>query len=282
MANPSIPHLKFEAEQAVDHAAESRPVEILARLGYASRGFVHLVIGALAVRLAMGDPGGKAIGSHQAVSELGRAGRVPLGFVAVGLLGFGVWRFVQAFADTEAKGKKLKGIAKRVQKLVNGLIHVGLAVLAAKLVMGMHTDTSDHTPRYVAQVMEHPLGRWAVAIFGGGLIGGGVSQIIKSIRAKFAKNIEYARGGWRTATIVLGRIGYALRALVFVACGALMIKAAAEFDPNQARNLGGALSSLREQPYGGYLFGAVAFGILAYALFSFLYAEFRHIGHKEE
>ena len=122
MANPSIPQLGHEAEQAADKAAESRWVEVLARLGYASRGLVHLVIGGLAVRLALGEPGGKTLSMRQAVSELAKGGRVPLMVVAFGLLGYGVWRLVQAFADTERKGTKLVGIAKRAHQFSNGVV----------------------------------------------------------------------------------------------------------------------------------------------------------------
>lgn len=264
----------------MDRAAESRSVEILARIGYASRGFVHLVIGALAVRIALNEPGGKDASMRQAVAEFGRAGRIPLAMIAVGLFGFGLWRLVQASADTERKGRKIAGLATRAHKLANGMIHFGLAVLAAKLAVGMSADTRDKTPEYVSRGMEQPFGRWAIAIVGGALIIGAISQVVKAVRAKFAHDIEGASPGWRKATILFGRVGISLRAIVFAACGFGLIMAAWHFNPAEAKGLYQSLATLREQPYGIPLFSAVAFGILAYAMYCFLFAEFRHIGHK--
>lgn len=285
MALPSLPHVAtvaHEAEQAADRAAESRWVEVLARLGFASRGLVHVVIGGLAVRLALGESGGKTVNMRQAVSELAKGGRVPIIVVAFGLAGYGVWRLVQAFADTERKGRKLTGIAKRGHQFTNGLVHFGLALVAVKLAMGISADTTDHTREYAAMAMEQPLGRWAVGAVGGGLIIAAISQIVRAIKAKFAEDFDGSnmRPTTRAIAIASGRVGISLRAVIFGAMGVWMIRAAWHFNPAEAKGLGEALASLRAQPYGSILFMAVAFGILAYALFSFMYAAFRDIGHK--
>jgi hypothetical protein len=280
LSAPSIPALKVAAEHAIEQAADSRVVEILARLGYVSRGLVHLVIGGLAVRLAMGEVGGKTVSSPEAVSELAHGGRTPLLVVAVGLVGYGIWRFAQALADTERKGRKLGGIIGRIGQFVNGVLHLALAPVAFKLAMGIKTDTRDHTKHYVAQVMAKPFGRVAVAIVGVILIVSFCSQLRESIRAKFAKDFDGAdmRPIGRRAAVVIGRVGIGMRAFTFGAMGAWLLSAAWHLDPHEAKGLGEALGALRQQPYGSILFTAIAFGILAYALFCFIYAQFRRIG----
>lgn len=279
MSVPSIPTIKYEAEQVADKAAESRPVELLARLGYVSRGLVHLVIGGLAVRLALGQPGGKSVSSPEAVSVIGRGGSIPLFLVAIGLVGYGVWRFVQAVADTEHKGKKLRGVLQRFGQAINGVMHLGLSLIAFKLAMGWSANTRDQTRRYTAELMAKPFGRWLVAGVGAILVGSAIAQVVESIRAKFAEDFDGAdiKPITRAIAVAVGRIGIGMRAIVFGAMGGWLLIAAWRFDPSEAKGLGESLSSLRAQPYGSYLFTAVAFGILAYAFFCFLYAAYRRI-----
>ena len=56
-----------------------------------------------------------------------------------------------------------------------------------------------------------------------------------------------------------------------------MLEAAWTFDSKEARGLDGALLELSQEPYGGLLLGAVAVGLLCYALYCFVQARYRRI-----
>lgn len=56
--------------------------------------------------------------------------------VAIGLIGYVIWRFVQAIKDPENKGNDAKGLAVRIAYAVNGLIYASLALSAVQIVMG--------------------------------------------------------------------------------------------------------------------------------------------------
>src|SRR5687767_8603413 len=103
-----------EAKRQVKRAArEAAPwVERLARAGYLARGIVYLVVALLAGRAALEHRRPSA--SRGAMRELldQPFGRVILGVMAVGLLGYAAWRFVQAVLDPERKGTKLSALAK--------------------------------------------------------------------------------------------------------------------------------------------------------------------------
>ena len=75
----------------------------------------------------------------------------------------------------------------------------------------------------------------------------------------------------------VGIIGLLARAVVFCLIGLFLVRAAWEYDPKQARGLDGALLELAQRPYGGFLLGAVAVGLLAYALYCFVQARYRRI-----
>lgn len=72
-------------------------------------------------------------------------------------------------------------------------------------------------------------------------------------------------------------MGMAARGLVFVVMGAFLVRAAATYDPSQARGLGGALQSLHEQPHGPWLLGLVAAGLMAFGFFELVQARYRRI-----
>jgi hypothetical protein len=59
--------------------------------------------------------------------------------------------------------------------------------------------------------------------------------------------------------------------------GIFLMQAALQTDPDKARGLGGALQALVLQPFGPYLLGAVALGLVAYGAFMLVVARYRRI-----
>jgi hypothetical protein len=74
-----------------------------------------------------------------------------------------------------------------------------------------------------------------------------------------------------------GKAGIAARGAVFVAAGSFLILAALRSDPTEARGLDGILVELSRQPYGPWLLGAVAAGLIAYGVFMLLQSKYRRI-----
>src|SRR5437879_11631312 len=103
------------AEYAARGAATSPLMTGLARLGYAVKGIVYLIIGGLALKLAIGH-GGAATDQRGALQTIYEQpfGKFLLIIVGVGLVGFALWSFIQAIFDTEGKGTKAKGMLARV------------------------------------------------------------------------------------------------------------------------------------------------------------------------
>jgi hypothetical protein len=59
--------------------------------------------------------------------------------------------------------------------------------------------------------------------------------------------------------------------------GAFLVQAALQTAPDKARGLGGALRTLAGQPFGPYVLGTVALGLVAYSAFMFVVARYRRI-----
>ena len=125
-------------EEARRAAKGARPwIERVARFGYAAYGLVCVLIGVLSVRVATGG-GGKTAGQEGALQTilLAPLGRVLLGLVALGLLGYAMWRLFQGILDPDREGGDARGLIKRADYVVNGLFHAALAVSVGRVALG--------------------------------------------------------------------------------------------------------------------------------------------------
>jgi hypothetical protein len=115
----------------------NRGLALLARSGYAARGVVYLIIGGLAVVAASGQ-GGQTTDTHGALTSLLTQpfGKIVLAIVALGLIGYALWRVVQALADVDHHGTDPKGLATRGGLLVSAVTHALLALFALSLTFG--------------------------------------------------------------------------------------------------------------------------------------------------
>jgi len=73
----------------------------------------------------------------------------------------------------------------------------------------------------------------------------------------------------------LGEWGLAARGVTFGISGGFLLYAGISADPSEARGLGGALVVVAQQPYGPWLLGVVALGLVAYGLFCLSQALYR-------
>src|SRR4051794_30426572 len=80
-------------------------VEKFARFGFAAKGVVYAVVGALAAMAAFGY-GGETTNSRGALNTIGSQpfGKILLGIIALGLIGFALWQFISAIEDPENQG----------------------------------------------------------------------------------------------------------------------------------------------------------------------------------
>lgn len=277
---PSADRVKEHAQHT---AQEARPwVVRLGRFGHAAHGVVYAAIGILAARAAIGT-GGTMTDSQGALRWIVQApfGRGLLGLIAVGLAGYALWRFVQAIRDTEGKGTEAGGIVARGSYLIIGVIHAGLALFALRLALGSDGGgTGDDAARdWTARLLTQPFGPWLVGLVGVVVIGVSLQQFYSAYRAKFREELKLAEMNvaeqrWATRA---GRLGDAARGIVFLIIGGFLIVAAMQAEPQQARGLGGALTTLAQQPFGPWLLGVVALGLIAYGVFAAVQARFRRM-----
>lgn len=273
-------------DQAVDHAhhaaRRARPwVERLARAGYVAKGIVNGLVGVLALQVARGAGGATtdARGTLEPIL-LAPFGRVLLAAVALGLVAYGLWRVVEAAVDPEGKGTDAAGLLARGGYAAIGAGYLGLALSAGRLLLGAGAATSESTYQgWTAGLLARPFGRWLVALAGLVVLGAGAFQLYQAWSAKFVEQLRLGELGPDQRTLVtrLGRLGCAARGVVFGIIGLFLLLAAVREQPEQAHGIGGALAALAQRPYGPWLLGAVAVGLIAYGAYVLVEARYRRM-----
>lgn len=265
------------AKREGDSLAGAKPLGWLARAGLVARGLVYLVIGILAVKLALGE-GGKAANQQDALKTIAGQpfGKVLLVLVAVGLAGYAFWRLVRAAVGHGAEQRD--SAWDRVSAAASGIAYGILCVTAVAIISG--SGTGSGTPK---ETTGGVLGWWGgtVIVAGAGviLIGVALFQAYKGLAKKFVEDARTDRmsEGVERGYTALGVFGHVARAVVFALVGYGLIKAAADYNPKQAIGLDGALRQLADASYGPLLLGVVAFGLAGFAIYSMADARYRKV-----
>lgn len=262
------------ATSSIEEGESGNWIETLARVGYAAKGVVYVIIGAIAIELARGD-GGDAVGPSGAVESMRSQpfGQFLIGAIAAGLLCYAVWRFVQAAKDPENKGSDTKGIVTRIGYVCSGIAYTGVAIEAIRSLVSARSSGGggeDGVSHWTGKLMGLPFGKWLVVAAGLAMLGAGLYQLYRGYSAEFKKLLKSEEMSeteltWGTR---LGRVGFAARGVVYLVIGSFLAIAGWQSNPQQAKGIGGALEYLTQASYGPWLLGTIAVGLIAYGIFS--------------
>jgi hypothetical protein len=269
-----------EAQDTGERVARTDTFEGLARAGLVARGIVYGIIGVLAVKLALGD-GGDATNQQGALQQIaqGPFGKVLLVLMAIGLVGYATWRLVRAaLGHGPEAGDDTKD---RIAGLVSGIAYAALAVTAIKILAGSGGGggPSNDPQGTTGGVLDWPGGRVLVIIAGLVFVGVAIDQAIKGLKKRFledSKTEEMSRRV-RSAFTGVGVGGHVARGVVFGLIGWFLVKAAIDYDPDQAVGLDGALAKLGHSSFGPVVLGIVAAGLVAFGVYSVFDARYRRV-----
>jgi hypothetical protein len=253
-------------------------LEIAARLGYAGRGAVYLIVGGFAVVAAIGSGGAKGQkGALRSVLEQ-PLGEALLGVVALGFLCFALWRVLQALLDADHHGREPKALARRAIYVFTALVYIGLAAGTVSIILGTDDGRGgDQSARdWTAFLMAKPFGQWLVGAVGAIVGGAGIGFALRGCKPDFEPRLALTETA-RTWVVPLGRAGFVARGAVFLLIAWFLVRAALHANAREAHGLGGALRALQQEPYGSALLGATALGLFAFGAFQVAVAVYRRI-----
>jgi hypothetical protein len=265
------------ASATARRASDSRPAQLLARAGLVARGVIYLLIGWVAILVALGHSG-KEADQRGALQLL--AGK-PYGLVSLWLLGIGfaayaLWRLSEAAFGVTGDGN---GAGPRLKSLVRAVIYAFFAVTTFSVIGGSSKSQAGQERDLSARVMHSSGGRWLVGLVGAAVVIAGLVLVFEGVRHKFEKYLNMSQMSYRTRRIVhwLGTIGTVARGLVFALAGALVVEAAVQSKPSKARGLDEALHTLRNQPFGKVALIVAAIGLIIFGVYGLCEARWRKV-----
>ncbi|TXR56740.1 DUF1206 domain-containing protein [Quadrisphaera setariae] len=246
-------------------------LEPVARAGFVVSGLLHVLIGALAVRIALGGGSG---GSADSSGALGEVARTPFGAFAlwaavVALAALGLWQLLDG--ALEARAKEAKEAAKG---LGQGVVFLALAGTALTFARGGSSSSESSTDDATATLMGSPGGVLLVGAVGLAVVGGGGYLVYKGCSDKVRDDLGGSGPGGRAGRAALwaGRTGYVAKGLALAVVGVLFVVAAVRSDPSQAGGIDAAMRTLVGAPFGVALLVAVGVGFALYGVWCFVRA----------
>ena len=266
------------ARTAGTQATHSAAFEVLTRIGFLARGAIYVIIGLLAIQVAIhaGNETTNQRGAMQTIQQQ-PFGHWLLIAVAIGLGAYAAWRFVQAFVGSGPEGGGDHSTFGRIAAAASGCAYAALCVLAVTILLGSSSSSNPH--KQTAGVLGWPGGRYLVGAAGAIFIGVALYQAYKGLSRKFLDEDKTEQMGETTKRVltVFGVVGYLARTVAFGLIGIFLLRAAIDYDPQKAVGLDGALARLAHQSYGSLLLGLVAAGLIAFGLYSIADARYRRI-----
>ena len=268
--------IKADVKRAGRNAAYSPLMETLARVGYGVRGLLYIMTGFLALQVALGK-GGSPTDMQGAIAAIGKqpGGMVFLWVILIGLISYSLWGVVRAVFDPLHKGSDMKGLLARGGFLFSAASYALLIPGTYGLVSGSGSGSSSGASQQsLSKIMASPVGHWAIGLIGLAVIAGGVHQIIEGFNNSFDKQFQtYAMNAEEVKIATqLGRFGTATRGFIFALIGVLMCLAVYQSSSNQIIGIDTVLKTILSQPFGIWLLGIVAVGLIAFGIYSMLSA----------
>ena len=111
------------------------------RIGYAAKGVIYILIGVLALRLALGE-GGRLTDQNGVLLSIVRQpfGILLLTVIGLGLLVYAGWEIVGAAIDGN---ERRRGWADCALSIIKGVTYGAIGVQAVRLVLGQPRTSSD-------------------------------------------------------------------------------------------------------------------------------------------
>jgi hypothetical protein len=250
----------------------------LARMGLAARGVMYVLIGVIAVQIAVE-------GSRQQADRTGAVrlvAKTPFGsailwLLVVGFAGMTLWRLSEAVWGSVGPGGR--DAAKRLGNLVRAVFYgaVTYGLLKYALGVGQPSSSDQQSRDLTAAALKHQDGRVIVAIAGAAIVCAGLYVMYQAYQRKFLKNLRMGSASPRTRKVVtrLGQIGGIARGLVFGTVGVFLIIAAKDANARQAKGIDSALRALAHTPLGPWLLVVVAIGLVIFGVYSWCEARWR-------
>lgn len=280
-----LDEIKEDAVSAVDQARKYPVIEAWMRMGSAVRGLIYALIGVLAIQLVFTGRGEitDQAGVLQKIASQ-PWGEIVLIVIVVGLVGYAMWMIALAVLNPFRNDDSWRGVPVRLGYLITGGSHCLLVIPAVNLLVGVRQQAvggDEQIEQVASGILIQPWGPWAVGFVSAVLLLFGVISILVTWNHDFGQYFEQYKMSQeqKTWAIRMGKLGTTAMRVVLVLIGVMGLLAAVTLDAEKVGGFDAALTFLVQQPYGSWLLGMMALGLMAYAIYSFMGALWFRVKH---
>jgi hypothetical protein len=258
------------------------------RLGLACRGTVYILVGYLALQLALavhgraGAPASSAGAVQEAVAPAW--GRVPLVVLVAGLAAYALTQLIEAIFRPSHATTTIGRWRQRAVSSWGCLLYLAFCLSTARLLAGTPAKQTAQSEQrqdtdVTADLLRTGWGRLLLLLAGVLVVVAGVEMGRRSVRLHFRERFTAERMSRTLAALTraLGAVGCAARAVVFVLVGAFILKAAALSSARQVKGLDAVFRSVAGSDDGSWLLALLATGLACYGLYCLLEARYRDL-----
>jgi hypothetical protein len=258
---------KDEAEQDARRVERNPVVQGVARAGFVASGLVQILIGVVAIEVALhrSDSQADQTGAlHDVAGAPG--GPVVLWAAAIASLALALWLVVAGLiARNPDRRRRWSG---RIREWGRAVVYLVVGVEALRVALGADASSARTSRTGSKDLLSVPGGPVVLAVLGAVVVVAGGVVVWLGITKGFIKVVRVPPGPPGTVFVVLGRIGYVARGVAVAVVGVLFVVAAFTLDPKKASGLDGALKSFAALPFGEVVLVALGLGWIAAGLFS--------------
>jgi hypothetical protein len=263
-----------DAADAAEAASNTKALDVVARSGFAVMALLHIIVGAIAIALALGHPGQAE--PTGAIEQLAANPWGPAIMWAgmVGCGGLSLWQLSEATLRARHLPRK-----ERIGKLISSgflaIAYGSVGLSFAGFAVGLRGDSGESTRDVSEALLSNPFGAVILSALGLTVIGVGIYFVLKGLRRGFKEELFHFDGTRRGKLIdSLGVTGHVAKGIALFLAGLLFAIAAAKRTPEESTGLDGSLKALRDHEYGPYLLFAIGAGFICYGIFALVRSKF--------
>jgi hypothetical protein len=277
MVRTQVDQAAGRAENMATDATNIRWVRAVGRFGLCARGIIYVIIGWLAIDVALRHHNDQ-VNRKGALSAIASRplGRILLIVLAIGFLSYAFWQALAAISGRRHGIGGRSSVGQRLAAAGKAVVYTALCASTIALLVGASSGTKsggDAGPEWTARLMKEPLGR--ALVFAVGVVTMIVALVLiwQGVTRRFDVDLPDRPGAERVVAII-GVVGAVARGIVIGLIGLFVIEAAVSFDPRQAKGVDATLKSLAAEPHGSVLLSLVAFGLIAFGVFNIAAARY--------
>jgi hypothetical protein len=263
-----------EAADAAEAASNTKALDVVARSGFAVMALLHIILGAIAIALALGHPGEAE--PTGAIEQLAANpwGPALMWACMVGCAGLSLWQLSEATLRARHLPRK-----ERIGKLISSgflaIAYGSIGLSFGGFAVGLRGDSGESTRDVSKALLSNPFGGVILSALGLTVIGVGIYFVVKGLRRGFKDELFHFDGTRRGKLIdSLGVTGHVAKGIALFLAGLLFAIAAAKHTPEESTGLDGSLKALRDHEYGPYLLFAIGAGFICYGIFALVRSKF--------